>query len=80
MESQIVNQAIEREERQELTQLEALIRTHLLDYVWDFRMTVEDGGLCLSGRARTYYGKQLAQHGVMKRCRLPIRANNIVVL
>ena len=43
-------------------------------------MTVRDGGLVLYGRTRTYYAKQLAQHEVMGRSRLPIRANSIDVL
>jgi hypothetical protein len=52
----------------------------LRHYVRDFRMTVRDGGLVLYGHTRTYYSKQLVQHGVVKRSRLPIRANNIEVL
>ena len=74
------NPAIEGEELCELVQIEALLRSRLRDYVYDFHMTIRDGGLFLSGRARTYYGKQLAQHGVMQRSRLPILANNIDVL
>lgn len=80
MGSQTIEQTIECEEWNELAQLEAHLRIRLRDYVCDFRMTVRDGGLLLSGHARTYYGKQLAQHGVMQRSPLPIRANNIDVL
>lgn len=71
---------IECEELSELVQIEALLRSHLRGYVCDFQMTVRDGGVFLSGRSRTYYGKQLAQHNVMQRSRLPIRANNIDVI
>jgi hypothetical protein len=68
------------EEPNELTRLEAQLRVHLRSYVCDFRMIVQDGGVILYGHSRTYYGKQLAQHGVMERSRLPIRANKITVV
>ncbi|HWG42708.1 MAG TPA: hypothetical protein VN688_07975 [Gemmataceae bacterium] len=74
------SQLIECDGRDELAQLEADIQGHLRHYVRDFRMTVRDGGWILYGRTRTYYGKQLVQHGVMERSRLPIQANNIDVL
>jgi hypothetical protein len=64
----------------ELAQLEADIQGRLRHYVRDFRMIVQDGGLVLYGHTRTYYGKQLVQHGIMQRSRLPIRSNNIEVL
>jgi hypothetical protein len=67
------------DEPNELKRLEAQLRTRLRSYVCDFQMIVQDGGLVLYGRARSYYGKQLAQHGVMEKSRLPIRANNISV-
>jgi hypothetical protein len=75
-----MDQSIECAGRDELAQLEADIQSHLRHYIRDFRMTVRDGGLVLYGLTRTYYGKQLAQHGVMERSRLPIRANNIDVV
>ena len=80
MESQTVDPSIPCDGRDELARLEADIQRHLRYYVRDFRMTVRDGGLVLSGRTRTYYAKQLAQHEVMGRSRLPIRANSIDVL
>ena len=80
VETQTMDQSIECEGRDELAQLEAEIQGRLRHYVRDFRMTIRDGGLVLYGLTRTYYGKQLAQHGVMERSRLPIRANNIDVL
>jgi hypothetical protein len=80
MESQTMVQSIECEGRDELAQLETDLQSRLRHYIRDFRMTIRDGGLILYGHTRTYYGKQLAQHGVMERSRLPIRANNIDVL
>jgi hypothetical protein len=80
MESQTMDPSHGIDGRDELARLEADIQGHLRDYVRDFRMTVRDGGLILYGRTRTYYAKQLAQHDVMGRSRLPIRANNIEVL
>lgn len=67
-------------EPEELAGLEASLRIRLRDYVCDFRVAVCDEGLILFGQTRTYYGKQLAQHGVMERSHLPIRANKIIVL
>jgi hypothetical protein len=63
----------------EVARLEASLRLRLRGYVCDFRISIQDGSLVLYGRARTYYGKQLAQHGVMQQSRLPIRANHIEV-
>jgi hypothetical protein len=80
MESQMMDPSIPCDGRDELVLLEADIQRHLRHYVRDFRMAVRDGGLVLCGRTRTYYGKQLVQHEVMERSRLPIRANNIDVL
>ena len=80
MTSQMVEQLNDCDGWDELAQLEADIRGRLRHYVRDFRMIVQDGGLVLYGHTRTYYGKQLVQHGVMQRSRLPIRSNNIEVL
>jgi hypothetical protein len=80
MESQTMGQLIECDGQDELAQLEADIQGRLRHHVRDFRMTVRDGSLVLYGHTRTYYGKQLVQHGIMERSQLPIRANNINVL
>jgi endonuclease/exonuclease/phosphatase family metal-dependent hydrolase len=80
MKSQMVEQLNECDGWDEVAQVEADIQGRLRHYVRDFRMIVQDGGLVLYGHTRTYYGKQLVQHGVMARSQLPIRANNIDVL
>jgi hypothetical protein len=80
----MVNKTLARtialEEANDVARLEAQLRVHLRDYVCDFRVIVQEGGLILYGRARTYYGKQLAQHGVMERSLLPILGNKIDVI
>jgi hypothetical protein len=80
----MLNDLLERkrmalDEPSESARLEAQLRVHLRGYVCDFRVIVQDGGLILYGRARTYYGKQLAQHGVMQQSERPILANKIAV-
>jgi hypothetical protein len=60
-------------------QVEALVKQKLQGRAWDIRLIIEDGGVILQGRARTYYAKQLAQHVVMEFIQLPIRANQIEV-
>jgi hypothetical protein len=60
-------------------QLEADVQSRLSGRVQQFRLVVRDGGLVLTGHARTYYGKQLAQHAVMEATALPILANEIQV-
>lgn len=47
--------------------------------IGDFHLLLQDRGLVLSGRAHTYYAKQLAQHAVMEATDLPILANDIEV-
>ena len=45
----------------------------------ELRVEVIEGGVVLSGRARSYYGKQVAQHEVLRRAGLVLLANRIVV-
>ncbi len=80
MKSQIVGQKCGCEGCDEVAQLEADIQGCLRYCIRDFRLIVRDGGLVLFGHTRSYYGKQLVQHRVMERCRLPIQSNNIEVL
>ena len=46
----------------------------------DFRLELCDGGVVLSGTARSFYAKQLAQHAVMTGTDLPIVRNEIRVV
>lgn len=59
--------------------LEAHVQARVGGQLLDFRIVVQDDGLVLQGRARTYYAKQLAQHAVMEATGMPIRANEIEV-
>ena len=47
--------------------------------IHDFRLSVQDRGIILNGRARSFYAKQLAQHAVASVTTLPIVANEIIV-
>jgi hypothetical protein len=63
----------------EVTELEAHVQSRLCGQVRDLRLSLQDHGVVLQGRARTYYAKQLAQHAVMEATKLPVLANNIEV-
>jgi hypothetical protein len=63
----------------ELEQLETRVQSRLNGRVRHFRLVVRECGLILTGHARTYYAKQLAQHEVMEATALPILANEIEV-
>jgi hypothetical protein len=43
------------------------------------RLLIQDGGIILRGRSRTYYAKQLALQAVMEATDLPVVANEIEV-
>jgi hypothetical protein len=61
------------------TQLESQIQARLGSRVRRLRVVCLNHGVILQGSARTYYGKQLAQHLVMEITSLPILANEIEV-
>jgi hypothetical protein len=63
----------------EMEQLEARVQSRLNGRVHNFRLVCRERGLVLTGQARTYYAKQLAQHAVMEATTLPIMANDIDV-
>ena len=63
----------------EMEQLQARVQSRLIGRVHNIRLTVRGCGLILTGHARTYYAKQLAQHAVMEATALPIVANEIDV-
>jgi hypothetical protein len=71
-----------RFERQpeEIARLEVQVQRKLIGRIRDLHLSVDDDGLILRGRTRSYYVKQLAQHEVMQVSRLPIQANEIEVL
>jgi hypothetical protein len=62
-----------------IAELENYVDCQLSGRVHEFHLRLGGDGLVLSGRAATYYAKQLAQHLVMQASDLPIRANDIVV-
>ncbi len=59
--------------------LETRVLDRLGTLVRDFRLVITKDGVCLRGRAQTYYAKQLAQHAVMNASAMPILANEIEV-
>ena len=63
----------------EMGQLELRVQSRLSGRVRNFRLVVRGCGLVLTGQARTYYAKPLAQHAVMEATALPIVANDIDV-
>ena len=65
--------------RPEVERLETHVQSRLSGRVRHFRLRVRGCGLILTGHARTYYAKQLAQHAVMEATALPILANDIQV-
>ena len=63
----------------EMEQLQARVQSRLIGRVQHIRLVVRECGLVLTGHARSYYAKQLAQHAVMEATTLPILANEIEV-
>lgn len=61
--------------------LESLVRKWLAGraHVYDIRVSVQEQGVVLEGRAASYYAKQLAQHAALVVSGLPLRANRIEV-
>lgn len=60
-------------------QLETHIQARLGSQIRRLRVLYQNHGVILQGTSPTYYGKQLAQHLVMKTTGLPILANEIEV-
>jgi osmotically-inducible protein OsmY len=60
--------------------IQASVRRRVGGWVRDFQVQVQDQGLVLRGRTRTYYAKQLVQHTAMEVGGLPILANRVEVL
>jgi len=59
--------------------IEACVRRRLGGWVRDFQVLVQEGGVVLRGRTRTYYAKQLVQHTAMEVGGVPLLANRIEV-
>jgi hypothetical protein len=62
-----------------LAELEGLICRRLGGRVRDFRLSIREAGLVLSGNTRSHHVRQLAQHALMDMTRAPITANEIEV-
>jgi hypothetical protein len=53
-------------EPHELDGLAELVRRRLAGRIRDLRLVFRENGIVLQGRACSYYGKQLAQHEVLR--------------
>jgi hypothetical protein len=63
----------------EIDQMEIRLQRQLQSIVWEFSLSLFKDGLMLRGHTSSYYGKQLAQHAVMRMTDMPIRSNEILV-
>jgi hypothetical protein len=62
-----------------LAELEGLICQRLGGRLRDFRLSIREAGLGLSGNTRSHHARQLAQQALMDLTRAPITANEIEV-
>lgn len=67
------------ERQEDLDRLGAQVQHQLSGRLRDFRLKRKGEGVVLTGRAGSYYAKQLAQHAVMRATVLPILGNEIEV-
>ena len=63
-----------------LDQVSRAVRRQLQGRLQDFQVWPDRQGLILSGRVRSYYAKQLAQHVVMQQTDSLIVRNEIAVI
>jgi hypothetical protein len=61
-------------------QIEGAVRDRLNGCVRDFRVVIRDGGIVLMGSTDSYYAKQMVQHAALAASRLPLLANEILVM
>jgi osmotically-inducible protein OsmY len=61
-------------------EIETAIRDRLIGWVRDFRVVIRDHGVVLKGWTRSYYAKQMVQHAALAASRLPLLANEILVM
>ena len=64
---------------EDLDRLGSHVQRQLRGRLRDFRLKRRGDGVVLTGRAGSYYAKQLAQHAVMRVTSLPIVKNEIEV-
>ncbi len=60
-------------------ELAADVRWRNRSLIRELRVEVIEGGVLLHGHAYSYYGKQVAQHEVLRRTGLALLANRITV-
>jgi hypothetical protein len=63
----------------ELNELAADIRRRHRVLLRDFHIEEVSGGVALHGHAYSFYGKQIAQHEILRRGDLAVVVNSIVV-
>ena len=63
-----------------LDRLEGSLQANLGGRITNLQLKLEEAGVILHGRARTFYAKQLAQQAFMRLSDLPILANEIEVV
>lgn len=63
----------------EVAQAATYLQDSLRGHLRDANVSVHDGGVAISGKASSFYIKQLAQHAVMTRVSLPVVSNTIEV-
>ena len=61
------------------SELAADIRSRHRSLLRELRIDVVEGGVILHGHAYSFYGKQIAQHEVLRRTGLVLLANRIAV-
>lgn len=64
----------------DLEELESLVDSQVRQWVCGLKVEQTPAGLVLSGRSRSYYGKQLAQAALLDATTLRLVANEIEVL
>lgn len=65
---------------EEVEYVRSRVENELSGRLRHFDLQFRGRGLVLFGRTRTYYGKQLAQHAVMRATDLPVLENQIEVV
>ena len=79
MQAQQLNLMTEKVIALSAAELEEIVKGRLCGRVAGFQLLVEEAGLVLRGKARSFYIKQLAQQTVMESSTVRILANEIVV-